>query len=166
MDAAARRREALRLLSTQLWFALATVDREGVPSISYLPFAMVDGAFGIVVSRLAVHSVSLLARRPASVLLVDAGAPLSDAYARARFSIGVAASPQAAGSSSAAAIWSALERRQGETVRTLRTLPDFDAISLAPISGRLVLGFAAAYDLSGASVAELMKNAATPEEAV
>jgi putative heme iron utilization protein len=166
MDAVARRREAIRLLCTQRWLALATVDQGGVPATSYLPFAIVDGAFGIVVSRLAVHSAPLLAGCLASVLLVDSDAQLADAYARARFSIGVTASPQAAGSSSAVAIWSALERRQGETARTLRTLPDFDAILLEPVNGRLVLGFAAAYDLSGASVAELMKNAATPEEAV
>jgi hypothetical protein len=32
-------------------------------------------------------------------------------------------------------------------VQTLRTLPDFEAIALRPLGGRLVLGFASAHDL-------------------
>lgn len=150
---------ATHLLSTPLWFALAIGDRDAFPTISYVPFALVGGAFGIVVSRLAAHSAPLVAHRTASVLLVDTQTPISDAYVRARFSIGVSSAPQAAGSPASAAIWSALERRQGETVRTLQALPDFDAILLEPISGRLVLGFASAHDLSGPSIAELMENA-------
>jgi heme iron utilization protein len=159
MDVVARRREAIRLLSEQLWFALATIDNDGFPTVSYIPFATVDGAFGIVVSRLAVHSVPLRARRRASVLVVDGNTDRLDAYTRARLSIGVNVSPHAAGSPSADAIWRALECRHGDTARTLRALPDFDAISLEPIGGRLVLGFASAHDLSGAAIAELMKNA-------
>ncbi len=159
MDALARQREAIRLLSEQPWFALATIDHKEAPLVSYIPFTIVGVAFGIVVSRLAAHAAPLLARRPASVLLVDSGRQGSDAYARFRFTIAVNTSPEVPGSANADAIWSALEERQGETVRTLRDLPDFDAISLEPISGRLVLGFAAAFDFSAAAIAELMQNA-------
>jgi putative heme iron utilization protein len=159
MDAIARRREAIRLLAEQVWFALATVDAGGFPTISYIPFAIVGAAFGVVVSRLAAHTSQLLAGRRASVLLVDSYAELSDAYVRSRFSISVNASPLTADSSGANAIWSALERRQGDTVQTLRMLPDFTAISLEPINGRLVLGFASAYDLKGDAVKELLENA-------
>jgi heme iron utilization protein len=155
----ARRHAAIRLLSEQLWFALATVYDNGVPTISYIPFAIVGGAFGIVVSRLAAHSAPLLAGSPASVLLVDADAPLADAYTRARFSIAVRAWRQAAGSEAAGTIWSSLENRQGAIVRTLRALPDFDAISLEPVEGRLVLGFASAHDLSAATIVDLLENA-------
>jgi putative heme iron utilization protein len=112
----------------------------------------------VVVSRLAAHTINLMARRPASVLLVDDGFQEHDAYARARFSIGVAASPNAPESAKADAIWSALETRQGATVRTLRALPDFHAISLEPVSGRLVLGFASAHDLGAAAIRELLRT--------
>jgi putative heme iron utilization protein len=125
--------------------------------VTYVPFATVDGAFGVIVSGLAAHTANLLARRAASVLLVGEGAPQRDAYARARFTIGVTASPHAPGSPTADAIWSALEARQGATVRTLRALPDFRAISLEPVSGRLVLGFAAAHDLGAAAIVELLR---------
>lgn len=151
--------QATRLLLEQEWFALAIVDGNGQPTVSYIPFAIAAGAFGIVVSRLAAHSASLRASRPATVLLVDTATPAEDPYTRARFSISVAASPVAPGSASADAIWAALERRHGETVRTLHTLPDFDAIALEPLDGRLVLGFASAHDLSGQAIRQLIGDA-------
>jgi len=153
------RREATRLITAQAWLALGTVDPGGIPSVTYVPFAAVDGAFGIVVSRLAAHTASLLARRPASVLLVDDDFERRDPYARPRFTVGVVAAPNAAGSASAGAIWSSLERRHGDTVGTLRMLPDFEAISLVPVSGRLVLGFASAHTISAATIVELLRAA-------
>lgn len=160
MRAEDRRRAAARLISAQSWLALATVDEHGVPALSYVPFAPADGAFGVVVSGLAAHTAHLLARRAASVLLVEENPEQPDAYARARLSAAVTASPHAPGSAQAEAVWSALQARQGETVLVLRTLPDFRAVSLAPANGRLVLGFASAHDLDGAALAELLRSAA------
>lgn len=159
MEADDRRREAVRLIAAQVWLALGTVDQTGVPSVTYVPFAPVDGAIGIVVSRLAAHTANLMARRPASVLLVDDDFRQRDAYARPRITIGVTASPNAPESAQADAIWSCLERRHGDTVRTLRMLPDFEAISLKPIGGRLVLGFASAHDLDATGIVELLRAA-------
>jgi heme iron utilization protein len=149
---------AARLVSAQPWLALATVDESGVPSLSYVPFAPAAGAFGVVVSGLAAHTAHLLARRPASVLLVDGTSEEQDAYTRTRLSVAVTVRPHAAGSAEADAIWSALERRQGGTVRLLRTLSDFLAVSLAPVSGRLVLGFASAHDLGGTAIVALLRS--------
>ena len=160
MGAEDRWRAAARLIAAQSWLALATVDERGVPSLSYVPFAPADGAFGVVVSGLAAHTASLLARRPASVLLVDDEPADRDAYARARFSAAVTAWPHAPGSPQAEAVWSALEMRQGGTVAALRTLSDFRAVSLAPANGRLVLGFASAHDLDAASIVELLRSLA------
>jgi putative heme iron utilization protein len=159
MDAGDQRAHAIRLLSEPLWLALGIVDENGVPSLSYVPFAPVEGALGIVVSRLSAHTVSLLARRPASILLVDPGAEPRDAYQRARLTVGVIPKPQAGGSAKAEAVWSALEARQGETVRVLHALPDFEAISLEPSGGRLVLGFASAHDLEAAALVDLVRAA-------
>jgi hypothetical protein len=159
MEADELRREAVRLIAARIWLALGTVDQSGVPSVTYVPFASVNGAFGIVVSRLAAHTASLMERRPASVLLVDDGFAERDAYTRPRFTIGVTASPNAPGSAQADAIWSSLESRHGETVRVLRMLPDFEAIALEPVSGRLVLGFASAHDLGATEIVELLRAA-------
>jgi len=152
-------RETARLIATQSWFALGTVDQNGVPSVSYVPFAPVDGGFGLVVSRLSAHTVNLLALRPASILLVDDDVAQRDAYTRPRCTIGVRPAPRAAGSAEADAVWSALEARQGATVALLRTLPDFEAILLEPRGGRLILGFAAAHDIAAGALIELLRVA-------
>jgi putative heme iron utilization protein len=157
MEAGEPRREAARLIAAQRWFALGTVDQAGIPSVTYVPFACADGAFGLVVSGLAAHTANLLARRPASVLLVDDDGQQRDAYARTRFTIGVTAKPHASGSAAADAVWSALEARHGATVRTLHALPDFQAVSLEPVSGRLVLGFASAHSLDAAAIVAAMR---------
>jgi putative heme iron utilization protein len=150
-------REAARLVAGQRWFALATVDANGSPTVSYLPFAFAGAAFGIVASRLAAHTANLTARRPASILIVAEDAEQRDAYARARLTIAVDASAPAPGSVPANAVWSGLEARQGATVRTLRTLPDFTAIVLEPAAGRFVAGFAAAFDFDRAQLAEMLR---------
>ncbi len=154
------RRAAAQLVWAQSWLALATVDRSGMPSVSYAPYAPVDGAFGLVVSRLAAHTVNLLARRPTSILVVEQDGPERDAYARARFSVGVTVSAHAAGSAPGDAVWSALEARHGATVGVLRTLPDFAALSLEPQNGRLVLGFASAHDLGRDAIVEMLRGPA------
>lgn len=150
-------REVARLVHAQRWLALATLDERGAPAISYVPFAPAHGAFGIVGSRLAAHTNHLLANRAASVLLVEDAPEQSDAYARRRCSIIVAARINPAGSEQAGAIWSALEQRQGSTAGILHTLPDFEAISLEPQSARLVLGFASAHDVAAATIAEALR---------
>jgi len=154
-----RLQAAARLISAQSWLALATVDERGVPSLSYVPFAPAGGAFGVVVSGLAAHTANLLARRPASVLLVDDDPAQRDAYARARFSAAVTASPHPPGSAEAEAVWSALVARQSGTVRVLRGLSDFRAVSLVPGEGRLVLGFASAHDVGAAEIVRLLRPA-------
>lgn len=152
----AQEREVARLISTLPWIALATAGESGTPSISYVPFAPVGGTFGIVVSRLAAHTANLLARRPAAILLVDGDSAKPDVYARSRLSVDVSVTPNEPGSTAASAIWSALERRHGETVSTLRSLPDFEAISLEPRSGRLILGFASAHDITDVAIKALL----------
>jgi putative heme iron utilization protein len=150
------RREAARLISTRPWFALATVEPDGAPTLSYIPFVFVDGTFGMVASRLAAHTPNLLAGRSAAIILID-DVEHGDSYAQARLSVDVSPLARPRGSAHAEAIWSALAARHGQTVQILRTLPDFEAIALRPVGARLVLGFAAAHDLDAETIAAGMR---------
>jgi putative heme iron utilization protein len=147
--------QAASLVAAQRWLALSTVDESGAPAASYVPFAPVLGGFGIVVSRLSPHTPHLLAQRPAAVLLVGDG--VQDPYSRSRLSVNVIPHNSAAASKEAQTIWSALQERHGETVAILRMLPDFEAITLEPKHGRLVLGFASAHDLDAATLKEMLR---------
>jgi putative heme iron utilization protein len=131
------------LIDGARWLAVATIGPEGEPAVSYIPFAVVSGGFGIVVSALAAHTNHLTAHPKASVLVVDDRVAETDSFSRARLSIVVEAKP-VTDEKRANAIWDA--------VATLRQLPDFRAFVLEPIRARLVLGFAQASDLTGADV--------------
>lgn len=136
--------------------SLATLDDDGHPAIGYVPFAPVDGAFGIAVSALAAHARHLYARPDAAVLLTGRMASGADAYARPRLSVAVRARRAASESTAALAVWNALAKRHGETVATLRSLPDFTTFRLEPVRGRAILGFAAAVDLDGSDLARAL----------
>jgi heme iron utilization protein len=148
---------AAALLRDARWFALATLDAHGDPATSYVPFAAVRGAFGIVVSGLAAHAAHLAARPLVSLLAVGPEPPEGDAFARARIAIEALAHEAPRDSAEARAIWDALAVRHGETAALLRTLPDFRAIRLVPLRARLVLSFAAASDLDAAALETLLR---------
>lgn len=148
--------EAGSLIANARWFALATTSASGEPAISYVPFACVEGGFGIVVSGLAAHTANLIARPTVSLLVIGDPAPDDDAFARSRLSIDAFAHLAAPGSASAEAIWDALAARHEGTVAVLRSLPDFRPIRLEPLRARLVLGFAAASDLDAAALKNVL----------
>ena len=149
---------AASVIDDARWFALGTVTAHGEPALSYVPFASVEGAFGIVVSGLASHTAHLLARPTVSLLVVGESQPDDDAFARQRLAIDAIAREARVNSARADAIWDALAARHGATVAVLRGLPDFRAFALEPVRARLVLGFAAAYDLDAASLAQVLRS--------
>ena len=165
MELAELGRAAALVIAAQRWCALALSARDAgqPPLLGAMPFASVDGVLGIVASRLAAHFEGLLAGRSASVLLVD-DAFARDAYALPRLSIAVTPRPAERGSPQSAEIWSALQKRHGATVALLETLGDFETIALKPESGRLILGFASAHDLDGATLADVLRRLSTPSE--
>jgi putative heme iron utilization protein len=119
----------------------------------------VDGAFAIAVSGLAAHTRHLQARPEASVLLVGPGTDDGDAFARPRLMVAVRARYVERGSATSGDLWAALARRHGETVETLRGLPDFATLRLEPTSGRAIFGFAAASDLDAATLRDVLRTA-------
>ncbi len=137
---------ARALVERMQWCALATVAPSGEPALSYVPFARVQGGFGIAVSSLAAHTAHLLAHPRCALLIVGDLPPGGDPFARTRLSVDVLARP-VDDETEAVAIWDALAQRHGPTAHVLRTLPDFTPFLLEPLHARVVLGFARAADL-------------------
>ncbi len=155
-----RNSAALRmLLETPTALALATVDDAGHPHATYAPFAIADGALVVALSGLAAHGRHLRARSDASLLLVEEALPGQDAYARARITLAVNAFA-IADEVRRDAGWDALGKRHGATIAVLAGLPDFTLFACVPTAGRMILGFAAAYDLDAAELAAALRSAA------
>lgn len=150
---------AAELLAATPWLALGSVSADGLPQVSYVPFAPLADGLGIVVSGLAAHTKNIRERGTACVLIVAETSGPDGNFARARIAVDVLVQHSPAQSTTAARIWSALERRQGELTLTLRALPDFTPFVLVPTGARLILGFGAAHDLDSAQALEAIRLA-------
>ncbi len=128
---------------------LGTAAPDGTPDAS-VAAAVLDatGAFVITISGLSVHTRHLRANPRASVLLVADEADTPNALARRRLTFACTAEPVAAGSPDHAPLVAALREKFGPTIDVVTALPDFQLLRLLPQSGRLVLGFGAAYDVA------------------
>lgn len=148
--------KALRdLVRAQNTAALGTLH-DGDPFVSMVPYAQaVDGDFYIHVSRLATHTRDMLASPRVSLLIVapDADTPQSrarvtvqgDAYLLER---------EAAEYADARAGYIARFPHAADIFE----FADFSLFRIAPVSARVVGGFAQAYSLGGESFVRAMRG--------
>jgi putative heme iron utilization protein len=130
--------------------SLATVSAGGLPQASYVPLA-VDGTerFLFFVSDLSEHTANLRDSRRASLMLIEDEGRTEQLFARNRatFSGTVEAiSRQSDGWDTAARIYG---DRFGKFFAMLVGLKDFHMFALVPDDIRLVVGFGAAYQVTG-----------------
>ena len=135
---------------------LSTLDQNNQPRASYAPFVEdEDGCFYIFVSQLASHTQDLLINSEASILLLEDEKETRQIFARQRISYQCQAEIIEADESSYEEQLDAMEKRFGNVVELLRTLPDFLLFRLKPYEGQYVKGFGKAYKLLGADLKEL-----------
>jgi putative heme iron utilization protein len=143
---------------------LSTLTKEAKPNASYSPFVVDEqGNFYIFVSQLASHTQDLLLNPVASILLIQDEAETRQIFARQRISYKCDEEIVTDESPDYLAMLGAMEKRFGNVMELLQTLPDFILFRLKPIQGRYVKGFGKAYDLTGAGLLAL-EHVAPPNE--
>lgn len=145
VDQQAELLEKLAELHQHKTLLIASINDDGTPLISYAPFVEVAGVFYIFISYLADHTVNLLVRPQASVMLAADEAETNNLFLRARVRYEVDCSVVPREAESFDSTLEALETRHGKMVSLLKTLGDFYLIALEPKEGNLVLGAGAAY---------------------
>ena len=130
---------------------LATVDAEGRPRASYAPFLQRDNdaCFYVFISQLSGHTRDLLNNRAASVMLIEDEAEASQLFARNRASYECSVDIVEYDQDDYEGLLDAMSERFGSIVEMLRSLPDFVLFRLKPESGRFIMGFGQAFELSG-----------------
>ncbi|MGE9297163.1 MAG: HugZ family protein [Puniceicoccales bacterium] len=129
---------------------LATAGESPTPEASYVPFVRDEsGAFYVFVSEMARHTANLRTGKPASVMLIEDEATAKVIFARRRATFTCTPELVARDSEECNQLLAAMKERHGSTVSTLAGMQDFHMIRLKPTSGRVVLGFAAAYRAGG-----------------
>ena len=127
---------------------LGTAAADGTPDVSVAAALLdVDGAFVIYISGLAAHTRHLRVNPRASVLLTAVEISACNAFARPRLTFACAAEPVARDGEKHGAYVAAFREKFGATIDVLATLPDFQFYRLQPQSGRVVVGFGAAFNV-------------------
>ena len=142
--------EFTRLLQTYHTASLATVSADGVPLASYVPVALdEDRSCLFLVSDVAEHAANRKAAPRASLLLVEDESKTEQLFARTRATFNGAV--QHVGRESEAWTSASLRYRDrfGKFFDLLSGLPDFHLFRLTPDDVRLVIGFGAAYQVTG-----------------
>jgi len=135
---------------------LGTVNAEGVPEASYNP-AIVDEnrTFYIYVSDLSAHTQNILSQKQASVLVIEDESTCKIIFARKRVTFHCQAEEIERDSEQWNAITPKFLDKFGKMFEHLMGMGDFHLIALKPTSGRLVVGFGRAFDLSGERMEEI-----------
>jgi putative heme iron utilization protein len=156
-------RELAEWLGRRRVAALGTLDDDGAPLVSMVPFAIAHGAPALVihVSDLAAHTRHLLARPRVSLLVVHDDRPDEPVHALPRISLAGRAEPLVPGSPEAQACREAYLGRFPEAL-PMTELADFRFVAVRVSSARHVAGFAAARSLDEAQVGRVLAAAAHP----
>ncbi|BBB28970.1 conserved hypothetical protein [Neptunomonas japonica JAMM 1380] len=135
----------LELLRSCGSLQLATVDKNGMPHVSYAPFIRQNEHFFIFVSQLASHTEHLKDKPNASIMIIKDEAGCRNLFARERCIVEV--STEALAPDTTGSILDQMEVELGTTMALLRTLPDFVLFKLTAVEARYIAGFGKAFEL-------------------
>ncbi|MDF5710346.1 MAG: pyridoxamine 5'-phosphate oxidase family protein [Nostoc sp. S4] len=137
---------------------ISTVSALGIPNASYAPFVMDDSKnIYIYVSGLSTHTKNLYANPHVSILFIEDEANSKQIFARSRLSFDCTASLIERETDKWNQIVEQFQDRFGQMIEILRGLSDFRIFQLTPNEGRFVVGFGAAYQISGDNLYQLVQ---------
>jgi heme iron utilization protein len=135
---------------------ISTVNEQGIPNASYTPFVIDDAKnIYIYVSGLSTHTKNIYANPHVSILFIEDEAKTKQIFARRRLSFDCTATLLERETDQWNQIVEKFQGRFGEIIEMLRSLPDFRIFQLTPTEGRFVIGFGAAYHISGDNLNQL-----------
>ncbi|MGB5854552.1 MAG: heme utilization protein HutZ [Oceanisphaera sp.] len=135
---------------------LATVDGEGVPNVSYAPFALLEDGYYILISEMARHTKNLLVNPKISLMMVEDEQACRNLFARKRLTFDARPERVTRDTPEWQAGIGALHARFDDTVVGLSKLADFHLFRLVPLKGLFVKGFGKAFAVSGDDLVDVL----------
>lgn len=137
---------------------ISTVTEEGIPNTSYAPFVSDESKnIYIYVSGLASRTQNLHTNPHVSVLFIEDESQSHQIFARRRVSFDCKATTIERETEQWHKIVEQFQERFGQIIEVLRGLADFQIFQLTPYAGRFVIGFGAAYHISGENLNQLVQ---------
>lgn len=158
--------EIRRLLAERPVGALGTLEDDGTPAVSMVPFAVVPewSALVLHVSGLSPHTRQMALRPAVSLLVVDADGAAEMPQALPRVTLAAQAEFTEPGSPAWDAARAAYLARYPQAT-LMDALPDFRYVLLRPTQARHIAGFGAARTVDAATLGAILASGATPPEA-
>lgn len=151
--------EMAELIATRQSLVLSTTDSRGNPEASYAPFISDEaGCFYIYVSALARHSSNLKKAARVSFMLIEDEAEAASIYARKRLTLTCESQLVDRESEAFGPLMDQFIERFGAVMKQLAGMKDFQLFRFKPIAGRLVLGFGAAFKVTGLQLERHLKG--------
>lgn len=147
----------LNLLKKVGSLQLATLDSKGNLRASYAPYVLDEqSCFYIFTSQLSAHTQNLLNTLKASIMVIEDEQDTNQLFARTRANYHCKVDIVDPEDARHESILNLFESQFGNVVELLRSLPDFVLFRLKPESGRFVMGFGQAFDLTGKNLQTLV----------
>ena len=135
---------------------LGSVDSQGQPLASYAPYVMDEQRhIYVMLSGMSPHSQNLEATAKVSALFIEDEAQSKNVFARKRLTFDCSVDIIPPSNARFDQIADLMYERHGAMIERLRLMPDFRMFELIPQSGRFVIGFGAAYEISGDKLDQL-----------
>lgn len=146
-----------RLLLDYQTASLATVSEDGTPLVSYTPVALESrgGCFYLFVSELSAHTANLRRGGGASLMLMEDEKTSEQLFARHRVTFQGKVEFVARDSAGWTGACEVYGDRFGKFFELLVGLKDFQMFRFVPEDIRLVVGFGAAYQVTGKDWSDL-----------
>lgn len=126
---------------------LATIDKDGVPNVSYAPFVINNGEYQVLITTIARHARNLQEVPKVSLMLIEDESKSRQIFARRRLTFDATVRMIERTDEKWNNSIAALKARHGDLVDELSNMQDFKLFSFKPTAGLFVKGFGKAFDV-------------------
>ncbi|HDL1709641.1 TPA: heme utilization protein HutZ, partial [Mannheimia haemolytica] len=126
---------------------LATIDKDGVPNVSYAPFVINNGEYQVLITTIARHARNLQEVPKVSLMLIEDESKSRQIFARRRLTFDATVRMIERTDEEWNNSIAALKARHGDLVDELSNMQDFKLFSFKPTAGLFVKGFGKAFDV-------------------
>lgn len=137
---------------------LGTIDEDGFPSLSTLPFVWRHEAFWVLMSDLSPHTRHVAVSPIVEIMLLEDESAVQNIYNRVRVTWRSDVSRVERSDTRAEEVVADFRARHGKIVDVLLQLSDFHLQRVAPGAGRLVNGFGKAFRIDGFELVEQLRG--------
>ena len=128
---------------------LATLGETGSPQASYAPCVRHEGDYYLFLSALSGHTGNLMRDARIGLLLLEAADAAPNPFVRKRVSLRGEVEIVGRETALFGEVLAKFQRRFGDIVQLLESLPDFTLFRVRSKSGSFIRGFGQAYELEG-----------------